>query len=115
MIRKVTRKPKRKRPAKPAMRPGVKASARAKRLAKVRSSKVRRKLTAPSKTKKVEAPAVDPLDALVAASARALKLPIDPDWHAGVKFNLQLILRLAALVDQFPLRDEAEPAPVFHA
>ena len=34
---------------------------------------------------------------------------------AGVKFNLELILRIAALVDEFPLPDEAEPAPVFHA
>ncbi len=115
MTRKVTRKPKKKRLPKSAVRPRVTATARAKRLAKVRSGKVRRKLAAPSKTKKIEAPAVDPLDALVAASARALKLPIDPDWHAGVKFNLQLILRLAALVDEFPLGDEAEPAPVFHA
>jgi 1-carboxybiuret hydrolase subunit AtzG-like len=115
MTRKVSRKPKKKRSPKSAVRPGVKATARVKRLAKVRSRKVRRKLTAPSKTKKVEASAVDLLDALVAASARALKLPIDPDWHAGVKFNLQLILRLAAFVDEFPLGDEAEPAPVFHA
>ena len=115
MTRKVTRKPKTKRPPKSGVRSGVKATARVKRLAKVRSGKVRRKLTAPSKKKNVESPAVDLLDALVAANSRALKLPIDPDWQAGVKFNLQLILRLAALVDEFPLGDEAEPAPVFHA
>jgi len=55
------------------------------------------------------------LDSLVAASARALALPLDPSWESGVKFNLQLILRHAALVDEFPLPDDAEPAPVFHA
>jgi len=57
----------------------------------------------------------DPIDGLVAASAQALGLTIEPAWYAGVKFNLQLILRIGALVDQFPLPDDAEPAPVFHA
>ncbi|HYA04710.1 MAG TPA: DUF4089 domain-containing protein [Xanthobacteraceae bacterium] len=58
---------------------------------------------------------VDSIDALVTASARALGLTLDPAWRAGVVFNLQLILSHAALVDEFALRDEAEPAPVFHA
>jgi len=57
----------------------------------------------------------DAIEALVAASAQALGLPLDPGWRAAVKFNFQLILRHAALVDEFPLPDEAEPAPVFHA
>ncbi len=59
--------------------------------------------------------ATDAVDVLVAASAQALGLTLDPAWQAGVKFNLQLILRHAALVDEFPLPDDAEPAPVFHA
>jgi hypothetical protein len=54
-------------------------------------------------------------DAFVAASAQALGLTLDPAWHDGIAFNLGLILRLAALVDEFALPDEAEPAPVFHA
>ena len=54
-------------------------------------------------------------DALVAASAQALGLTLDPAWRDGIAFNLGLILRLAALVDEFALPDEAEPAPVFHA
>jgi hypothetical protein len=54
-------------------------------------------------------------DALVAASAQALGLTLDLAWHDGIAFNLGLILRLAALVDEFALPDEAEPAPVFHA
>jgi hypothetical protein len=57
----------------------------------------------------------DSADELVAASARALGLKIDPAWEANVKFNLHLILRHAALVDEFPLPDDAEPAPIFHA
>jgi hypothetical protein len=60
-------------------------------------------------------PAQDAVDALIAASAQALGLTLDPAWQAGVKFNLQLILRHAALVDEFALPDDAEPAPVFHA
>jgi len=58
---------------------------------------------------------LDTIDALVAASARALRLPLEPAWHGGVKFNLQLILRMAALFDDFALPDDTEPAPVFHA
>ncbi len=57
----------------------------------------------------------DPIDALVAASAQALGLAIDPAWQPSVKFNLHLILRHAALVDEFPLPDDAEPAPIFQA
>ena len=65
--------------------------------------------------KKMSAPPHDALDALVEAGAKALGLPLDPAWHASVKFNLQLVLRHAALVEEFPLPDDAEPAPVYHA
>jgi len=57
----------------------------------------------------------NPIDAFVAASAQALGLALDPAWDDGVAFNLRLILRHAALVDEFALPDDAEPAPVFHA
>lgn len=57
----------------------------------------------------------DPLDALIAAGAQTLGLALDPAWTAAVKFNFELILRHAALVDEFPLPDDTEPAPVFHA
>jgi hypothetical protein len=57
----------------------------------------------------------DAIDALIGASAAALALPIDPAWHANVRFHLQLTLAHAALVDEFPLPDEIEAAPVFHA
>jgi 1-carboxybiuret hydrolase subunit AtzG-like len=65
--------------------------------------------------KKTSAAPRDALDAVVEAGAKALGLPLDPAWQANVKFNLQLILRHAALVEEFPLPDDAEPAPVYHA
>jgi Protein of unknown function (DUF4089) len=55
------------------------------------------------------------VDYLIDASARALGLPIEPDWKPGIKANLQVALRLAAMVAEFELPDEAEPAPVFEA
>lgn len=60
-------------------------------------------------------PAEDGEAALLAAGMRALDLPLDPAWRAGVAFNLRLILQLAARVDEFALADDVEPAPVFHA
>jgi Protein of unknown function (DUF4089) len=61
-----------------------------------------------------EAP-TDFFDLLIAGSTQALGLTIDPAWHGSIKFNLGLILRLAAVFDSFPLPDDAEPGPVFHA
>jgi hypothetical protein len=55
------------------------------------------------------------IDALVTANAQALGLALAPAWHKSIAFNLRLILRHAALVDEFALPDDAEPAPVFHA
>ncbi len=55
------------------------------------------------------------MDAMIAAGAQALGLTLDPSWQNNIKFNLQLVLRHAALVDEFALPDDAEPAPVFHA
>jgi hypothetical protein len=57
----------------------------------------------------------DPLDDLIDAAARALDLPIDPKWKPAVKLNLAVTLRLGQQVTEFPLPDEAEPAPVFAA
>ena len=74
--------------------------------------------TARAKSKsrrKADVPGNNVFDALVTAGAQPLGLTLDPAWHAGVAFNLQLILHHAALVEGFPLPDDAEPAPVFHA
>jgi len=57
----------------------------------------------------------DHLDDFIAASARALALPIDPAWHPAIRANLEVTLRFAALVAEFKLPDDAEPAPVFRA
>jgi hypothetical protein len=57
----------------------------------------------------------DPLDDMVNAVAQALGIPLEPQWRAEVKTQLQVILRHGALVAEFPLPDELEPAPVFKA
>jgi 1-carboxybiuret hydrolase subunit AtzG-like len=57
----------------------------------------------------------DPLDDFIAAAAAALQLPLEPGWHAAVKSNLEVTLKHGKLVAEFPLPDEAEPAPVFKA
>jgi hypothetical protein len=59
--------------------------------------------------------APDSLDDYIDAAARALAVPIEPAWKPAVRANLELTLRLAAVVAEFPLPDEAEPAPVFEA
>jgi hypothetical protein len=57
----------------------------------------------------------DPIDGLIAAAAHALALPIEPAWKPAIKFNLEVNLRLAGSFADFPLPDDAEPAPVFVA
>jgi 1-carboxybiuret hydrolase subunit AtzG-like protein len=57
----------------------------------------------------------DAVETLIIAAGEALALPIEASWRAGVTFNLQLLLKHAALIGEFPLADEAEPAPVFRA
>ena len=59
--------------------------------------------------------AADPLDDYIDAVSKALALPIDDSWKPAVKANLEVSLRLARLVDEFALSDEAEPASVFAA
>jgi len=55
----------------------------------------------------------DPLDAVIDASARALELRIERKWKPSIRAHLQVILRHGALLKDFKLPDEAEPAPVF--
>jgi hypothetical protein len=59
--------------------------------------------------------AADPLDDYIDAVSKAMALPIDDSWKPAVKANLEVSLRLARLVDEFALPDEAEPASVFTA
>ena len=59
--------------------------------------------------------AADPLDDFIDAAARTLALPLEDAWKPAVKANLEVSLRLARLVDEFALPDEAEPASVYTA
>jgi Protein of unknown function (DUF4089) len=55
------------------------------------------------------------LDELITTSAGALALPVDLAWYPTIRLNLEITFRLATLVANFPLPDDAEPAPVFRA
>jgi hypothetical protein len=80
--------------------------------------KARRKAAsgkAASRKSAASAPALDPLDGFIEAAARVLALPIEPQWLPDIKANLAVTLRAAALVADFALPDESEPAPVFRA
>jgi hypothetical protein len=55
------------------------------------------------------------LDAFIDGSAVALGLEIRPEWRAAVRANLAVTFRMGALVSDFELPDEIEPAPVFTA
>jgi hypothetical protein len=55
----------------------------------------------------------DVTEAWIVSSAAMLKLPLDPAWLSAVKTNVEVTVRLARLIDEFPLPDEIEPAPVY--
>ena len=59
--------------------------------------------------------AADSLDDYIDAVSKALMLPIDDSWKPAVRANLDVSLKLARLVDEFALPDEAESASVFAA
>lgn len=52
-------------------------------------------------------------EAYIDAASRLIGLPIDRAHRAGVLLNLERIAQMAALVMDFPLPEECEPAPVF--
>jgi hypothetical protein len=55
------------------------------------------------------------LDAFITTASAALDLPLEKAWRPAIKANLEVTLKLANLVAEFPLPDEAEPAPVYKA
>ena len=57
----------------------------------------------------------DPLDAYIDSAAALLQLPLEPEWKGAVRANLEVTLKLAALVGEKELSDDAEPAPVYQA
>ena len=82
----------------------------------MRTRSVRAKATRSGAARAKSAPAApEVLDQFIAAAAHALALPIEAAWKGAVKANLEVTLRLAASFADFPLPDDAEPAPVFTA
>jgi 1-carboxybiuret hydrolase subunit AtzG-like protein len=57
----------------------------------------------------------DSIDDYIASVAKALDLTIEDAWLPAVRSNLEISLRMARLVDEFPLPDASEPASVFSA
>jgi hypothetical protein len=53
------------------------------------------------------------LSDFVDAAARTLALPLEPAWKPAIEQNVRVTLQHAALVAEFPLADEAEPAPTY--
>src|SRR3954453_18799518 len=90
------------------------------RAAKSASTKPTRARTMRSRSVRAKATRSAPaapelLDQFIEAAAHALALPVEPAWKGAVKANLEVTLRLAATFADFPLPDDAEPAPVFTA
>jgi hypothetical protein len=82
---------------------------------KVRAPRAKKRAAAMPHKRSRKAAQRDPLDDLVDAAARALDLSIAPEWRGAVKANLAVTFTLAELFADFPLPDDAEPAPVFSA
>jgi Protein of unknown function (DUF4089) len=67
--------------------------------------------------KRASAPALDAtslklqIDGAIASNG----VTIDPEWRAGIDAHFEAIAKAAALVMEFPLEDELDPAPVFSA
>ena len=54
-------------------------------------------------------------DDFIDAVSTALGLTIDEAWKPSVRANLEVTMRMARLVDGFPLPDEIEPAEIYEA
>jgi hypothetical protein len=91
--------------------------AKRRRKGKAKTSRWRARTRATSRRAKTtrKTAGCDPLDDFVDASAHALDLKIEPTWRGALKANLATTFALAALFADFPLPDDAEPAPVFMA
>ena len=105
-----------------AKSPKAKAKASGARAAKTARGKDPRSKDPRSKTAGKKAvgaksarPDSAPLDHFIDAAAHALALPIEPAWKGAIRTNLAVTLALAASFAEFPLPDDAEPAPVFVA
>lgn len=57
----------------------------------------------------------EPLDDYIDAVAKALGLSVDAAWKPAVRTNLDVTLKMARMVQEFPLPDEIEPASIYEA
>jgi hypothetical protein len=65
-------------------------------------------------TKKIDRPKEEePMKEYVEAAAQAIGLPLDEAHLPGVVLHMERLAAMAALVAEFPLEEEAEPAPVY--
>lgn len=55
----------------------------------------------------------DPLDTYIDAVAGALALPVEAAWKPAIGANLDVTLKMARMVQEFPLPDEIEPACIY--
>jgi hypothetical protein len=55
------------------------------------------------------------LDRWAEAMAEVLRLELSPDYLPGIKANLKTAAKMAAVLEKAPLKDSAEPAPVYRA
>lgn len=55
------------------------------------------------------------LDAFIATGTALLGIPVRPEWRDAIRQHLGVSLDHARTVLDFPLPDEADPAPVFSA
>jgi Protein of unknown function (DUF4089) len=95
----------------------AKSLSKGKAKAETKTSRARPAKTARAKVKRAKRkPAAgDALADFVDAAVRALDLPLELAWKGAVRANLEVTLALAASFADFPLPDDAEPAPVFTA
>jgi hypothetical protein len=55
----------------------------------------------------------DPLDTYIDTVAAALALPVEDAWKPAIRANLDVSLKMARMVQEFPLPDEIEPASIY--
>jgi Protein of unknown function (DUF4089) len=78
-----------------------------------RNAKSVRRASKPARPLRTKRP--DAFGVVGTAASQLLSLPIESSWRAGVTFNLRLLFKHAARIDEFSLPDDIEPAPVFRA
>ena len=57
----------------------------------------------------------DDIDAWLDANAALLNIAVAPEWRDAVRQHLRITRDLALRVLEFPLPDDADPAPIFRA